>query len=202
MSLTPEEKLLRTQQAFSHHMFALLESIDYCISKQYVLPCLTLLYSGIDIVASLEARPNEPVNKSFTRWVKKYLLKHGAFQCNAIDLYAARCGVVHTFTPESDLSRKGKARQIAYAWGDADVSKLNKASDILGRKDVVSVHLHDLVVAFRHSIVAYLEEIDSSPAKQQLFEKAAGLWFVPTDKSLVDELIELHQRWEDQNRKS
>lgn len=200
MSLTPEKNSLRIQQAFIKHMLALLESIDYCLSKQYVLPCLTLLYAGIDVIASLEARPREAVKKSFTRWVSKYLLKDGSFQCNAVDLYAARCGVIHTFTPESDLSRAGKARQIAYAWGDADVSKLIKASDILGRRDIVSVHLRDLVAAFRRAFVAYLEEIDSSPEKQRVFEKAAGIWFVPADKNLVDELLELHQRWEIQQR--
>jgi hypothetical protein len=40
--------------AFEENLIALLESIEDCLTKRRILPCLMLLYSGIDVVASLE----------------------------------------------------------------------------------------------------------------------------------------------------
>jgi len=92
------------------------DSIEDCVSKGRVLSCLTLLYSAIDIFASLERQPNKGTRGSFVRWVDTYMLPNSALQFSSIDLYAARCGIVHAFSAESDLSRSGKARKIVYGW--------------------------------------------------------------------------------------
>jgi hypothetical protein len=36
------------------------------------------------------------------------------------DLWGARCGLLHTFTPASDKSRAGIARELKYVRGDKD----------------------------------------------------------------------------------
>lgn len=76
-----------------------------------------LLYAQIDIAASL----NRPVSKSqvtredFKNWVNQYLLPNSNLDCSADDLYAARCGLLHTYMAESKASRAGKAKQTFYA---------------------------------------------------------------------------------------
>ena len=40
------------------------------------------------------------------------------FGVSGLDLYAARCGVLHTYTMDSRLSTEGKAKRILYAWGN------------------------------------------------------------------------------------
>jgi len=93
------------------------EAVVRCLGARLILPALSLLFVGIDIVASLERQPGEGMKASFTRWVEQYLLPARPLGCTSIELYAARCGILHTFTAESDLSRTGKARKLYYAWG-------------------------------------------------------------------------------------
>jgi hypothetical protein len=173
-------------------MFDLFESIEDCFAKNRLLPCLALVYSGIDVVASLEARPDEKVQVRFVKWVENYLLKAGPLHCSAIELYAARCGIVHTFTSRSSFSKKGKARSIYYAWGIADVADFEKASKILGRADIVMIHVRDLIDAFRQAVVNYLDEIDAQPHRGQAIESALGHWFMNCNPKQIKCLITLH----------
>ena len=53
--------------AFEENLIALLKSIEECLAKGRILPCLMLLYAGIDVVASLEAGRAGP--RAFRRWV-------------------------------------------------------------------------------------------------------------------------------------
>jgi hypothetical protein len=184
---------LVTVSAFYKHMFDLLESIEDCEAKRRTLPCLTLLYAGMDVMASLDSRPGEGVQVGFVRWVDTYLLMGRSLDCTALDLYAARCGVVHTFTADSDLHRKGKARKIQYAWGNADVAKLARSTQSLGY-DIASVHLRDLIDAFRNAVANHLDAVASDTAKTARFEEMAGLWFCDMKKGIIDDFLELVDR--------
>jgi hypothetical protein len=181
-----------SRDAFNQHVIDLIESIEDCLAKRRILPCLTLLYSGIDVIASLET--NGRANREgFLEWVEKYLLKCGSFSCSAMDLYSARCGVVHTFTPESDLTRSGRARQIAYAWGTAKQQSFDKASSIMEWKNCVSIHMRDLIDAFQTASANYLEEIKADPARLNRMEKAAGLWFDNLDAKKIEDFLIIHE---------
>lgn len=73
-----------------------IKAIDLCIENKLRMPALILVYSGIDIFAALN-RPiekNEATREDFKRWCDRYLLSKNELPCSAIDLYAARCGVV------------------------------------------------------------------------------------------------------------
>jgi hypothetical protein len=179
-------------EVFYKHIAGLIECIEDCLTKRHILPCLTLLYSGIDVISSLEAEQNERVQESFMRWVDAYLLKAGTFRCSALDLYAARCAIVHTFTAQSDLSRSGKARKVYYAWGTADEANLDQVSQILGKRDVICVHVQDLIDSFRIATANYLEEVEKQPERQKNIECKAGLWFTDVHPSRVDMLLALH----------
>ncbi len=179
--------------AFYKHMMDLVDSIDDCETKRRTLPCLTLLYAGMDVMASLDSIPGEGVRGGFVRWANTFLLTERSFECSALDLYAARCGVVHTFTPESDLHRQGKARKIHYAWGTAEVDKLSRATQALGH-DYASVHLSDLVNAFRDAVAEHLKVIERDRTKRERFESMSGLWFSDLSKSIMDDFIELTER--------
>ncbi len=78
-------------------------------------PALILLYSAIDAASWLCAEdPDGQVQNYFVAWVEKYILPGGRFECSALDLWAARSGVVHTLSASSRLSRKGKVQKILY----------------------------------------------------------------------------------------
>ena len=168
--------------AFEENLIALLKSIEECLAKGQILPCLMLLYAGIDVVASLEAGRAGP--RAFRRWVNKYLLKAASLSCTALDLYGARCGILHTFSAKSDMSAKGQAREIVYAWGNAKAADLAAASIALGRNDCV-LHLRDLINAFRVGLADYLEEVMKDDKRKQKLEAGAGLWFTHLDQETV-----------------
>jgi hypothetical protein len=49
-------------------------AIDDCLQKQQIMPCLILLYSGLEIVARMASEPGEGTHRYFLRWVSKYIL--------------------------------------------------------------------------------------------------------------------------------
>ncbi len=168
--------------AFEENLIGLLESVEDCLAKRRILPCLMLLYSGIDVIASLET--GKASRSVFIRWVNKYLLKAASLSCTALDLYGARCGILHTFSAKSDMSAQGQAREIVYAWGNAKAADLAETSKVLGRNDCV-LHLRELINAFRVGLADYLEEVMKDDKRKQKLEAGAGLWFTHLDQETV-----------------
>ena len=216
--------------AFEENLIGLLESVEDCLAKRRILPCLMLLYSGIDVIASLET--GKASRSVFIRWVNKYLLKAASLSCTALagcgkslnrddsppqglkpslilhdlrgakaplyhsaagfrdffrsllDLYGARCGILHTFSAKSDMSAQGQAREIVYAWGNAKAADLAETSKVLGRNDCV-LHLRELINAFRVGLADSLEEVMKDDKRKQKLEAGAGLWFTHLDQETV-----------------
>lgn len=157
-------------------LFSLFEAIDTCLDRRLSLPALILIYSSIDIIASLERLPMEGTRESFTRWTDRYLLHARPLPCTALELYAARCGVLHTLSAESDLSRGGKARRISYAWGTARTENLETAFQRSDSLDIIVVHISELAEALRLGLANYLDEIDIDPQRAGNVARSAGLW--------------------------
>jgi hypothetical protein len=53
------------------HMIDLLDAIEDSYEKARYMPCLVLLYSGIDVVASLEPSKGTGVGDRFKKWVMR-----------------------------------------------------------------------------------------------------------------------------------
>src|SRR5262245_10951524 len=84
------------------------EAIQACAKKNFSIQALILLYSAIELVGSLDNDdPKAKEGEIFQKWVKKYLLPVRMLYCNALDLWASRCGLTHAVTPESRLSKAG-----------------------------------------------------------------------------------------------
>jgi len=181
------------------HMIDLHDAIEESYAKARYIPCLVLLYSGIDVAASLEPNLGNGVGDRFKRWVDRYMLKSGSLKCTATDLYAARCAVVHTFTPESDLSKGGKARVMGYAFGVAELDKLNKASDMAGQSRQVNVHARVLIDVFYDGFRTYFEEVRGDKVRFQEIQRTAGLWSVSMSPKTIDDYLEIERRLSSQN---
>jgi hypothetical protein len=171
------------------HMIDLHDAIEESYAKARYIPCLVLLYSGIDVAASLEPSSGSGVGDRFKKWVDRYMLKSGSLKCTATDLFAARCAVVHTFTPESDLSKGGKARVMGYAFGAAELDKLDKASDMAAQGRQVNVHARALIDAFYNGFRTYLEEVRGDRVRFQEIQRTAGLWSVSMGRKPIDDYL-------------
>ena len=170
------------------NLIALLEAIEDCLARGRILPCLTLLYSGIDVVASLEYPAS--TRYTFMDWVDRYFLKSGSLPSTSADLYGARCGVLHSFSAESDFSDQGKARPIVYAWGKARADDLAVTAKKLGRKEI-AIDLRELINAFRAGLATYLEEIMQDPNRQQKLTAKTDLWLAHMDQGAIETFLKL-----------
>jgi len=135
----------------------ILRSIVLCRSRGFIESSFILFYSLIDILASLDRELShiKVMKSDFINWVNKYILHGNKFEFTALELYAARCGIVHQLSTDSDLSRAGVVRRISYAWGKGDSELLKTAMQ--NEKDAVVVHFDDLLVAFNQGVEKFWE---------------------------------------------
>jgi hypothetical protein len=105
-------------------------------------------------------------------------LSHTTPTLTAVDLYAARCGILHTLTSKSDLSTKGRAKQIAYAWGDAEASALDallETTQFAGK--IVTLHYETLFNGLVQAIARFMDSAQGDLVLVSRLEDAANLHY-------------------------
>ncbi|MDI4001730.1 hypothetical protein QK412_10065 [Pseudomonas aeruginosa] len=176
---------------FYDNYLQVLVAIEHCERQNLLLPALIMTYSAIDSVSWLAADSSKDSGKAFRKWVSEWMLKSRSLQCSADELYAARCGILHTFTPTSTLNAKG-VRKIGYSWGTGDNSKLEQLIDATrSQETIVSIHLSDLIQTFRNAMADYLEYVYSDPQREAAFEAKTSEHFSTLGIETVDEYLEL-----------
>ncbi|MBR7799142.1 hypothetical protein [Undibacterium fentianense] len=136
---------------------------------------LVLIYSSIDSMGLLDAEPSitSASGHTFKNWVKKYILVYPGLDFNDVDLWGARCAVLHTFTSQSDLSRKGDARQIQYFSGPKN-SPMALAF-VAATKDIdngihVSAHIEDTYLAFLDGLKNFYADLVNNCRNNPAYE--------------------------------
>lgn len=161
----------------------LFSSIDFCIERKVQLPTLILLYSAIDGLAWLSIEDNRQVRQRFEKWVEAYLFSARSFGCSATDLYAARCGILHTFTGNSRLLEQGNAKSIAYAWGDADVGRLQVRLDQAHPGRCTAIHIRHLADAVKLATETMFETAARNEALARRLTERGKRYFQPVTKT-------------------
>jgi len=113
---------LSIQRTIEKYFGATVEAIGDLFAKNLIGQSLVIAYSAIDTLGLLDA-PKEQVSssgQSFKNWATAYLLVQPGINFSAVDLWGARCAVLHTSTSESDLSRSGAAKKLVYYNGDSN----------------------------------------------------------------------------------
>ena len=153
-------------------------SINLLHQVGLLLPSMMMCYATIDILAAL-ARPAgtaENTGTDFREWVNHYLLPGSRLVCTADDLWGARCGLLHTYTPESRDSRKGKARKLLYVAGVLDNSARNTTQLEVGQ--YVVVVSQDLFDALSAALQRFVDGLDSDPQLAERVMSRAGEFLV------------------------
>jgi hypothetical protein len=188
-------KKTTTEQNLFSDYFQIFTVIDYCISEKLITPALILIYSTIDSISWLSTENSDQRNKEyFQNWVDTWMLKHYPLPCTSLELYAARCGILHTLTPSSDLSKKKGVRQISYAWGNASHIDLENTIQVLGNRSLVAVHVNDILTSLRSGFIDFLSSIESNENSKKLFAQKASLHFVNTETNIVTEFLASHNK--------
>ncbi|MGA2505252.1 MAG: hypothetical protein ABSG01_14290 [Anaerolineales bacterium] len=160
---------------FERNYYQLLTAIDHCLEKGLNPPALILIFTGIDTMSWLAGNDQDKVGDRFQTWVNEWMLKTHPLPCTALELYAARCAVLRTLTPTSDLSRNTGVRELVYAFGSKKQRELEISIQLNGFSEkYVAIHVNEILSSFREGIVAFLDSLNSSPERKQLFLQRAA----------------------------
>lgn len=127
-----------------------------------------LILSGIDSMAYLGMpEGQEDVSRSdFVNWAERYI----RFPCNqqlaGLDLYGARCAMLHSFSAVSALSRQGKCRVIGYM--DRSIPEIRDDPKIAAHFVLVSIAA--LADAFFAGIDQFLVDVFKDRERAKLVE--------------------------------
>ncbi|RXJ53794.1 hypothetical protein [Candidatus Marinarcus aquaticus] len=141
---------------FIKNYYQMLYAIEQSIEQKLQLPTLTLIYSTIDSL-SWVAYGDIGVKKRFTKWIHDYMFRTKKLNVNALDLYAARCAILHTLTPNSDLSNNNQASTLWYSWGigeDIELEQLIKKRKVENAK---VIHINELYESLKLGILQFIQ---------------------------------------------
>ena len=124
------------------------------------------------------------------KWVNRYITPQTRLACSALDLYGARCGLVHGFGSVSTLSRKGQAKHIIYATADGDSAKLRKMATLSQIDSCVVLHTDNLLKTVREGVEAFLDAARSDSTLLERVNRNALFAFENLSEAGADELIQ------------
>lgn len=155
------------EEMLEKFLCATVDATSILYKKELYGHLLVIIYSAIDTFGLLAAPPNQvsSTGDSFKNWVKKYIVTPNTnIEFNEIDLWGARCAVLHTFTAGSDLSRKGQAKELVYYGGDP-TSQAAKQIDAQVRAmpggNHLPVHFETLYSAFIQAIRPFISDLEN-----------------------------------------
>jgi hypothetical protein len=172
-------------EPFHKNLGDMLVAAERCIQLRQHLPASVRIYALVDSLAWAAAGDTQPkVRKCFESWVSTWLLPEltqFAPTVTATDIYAARCGVLHTLTGDSDLSAAGHAKRFMYAWGTARAEVLEAVIRETKQTSHVALHYDDLRTALVRATARFLESANNDPALSARLELAAAKHYMNID---------------------
>lgn len=143
--------------------------IRVALDHQCWRAAIILTFSGIDMMAYLGMPANrmEAGKAGFADWCNRYMQFEGPHQVTGLDLYGARCGIVHSYGAVSKLSREGKCRNVVYRFQ-------RRGPPIVFRPEVdptlVIVSVEALAIAFFSGVDRFLVDLFSNKSRAVLAE--------------------------------
>ena len=137
-----------------------------------------MIYSSIDTMAwfGCPATQTDVQRNDFIGWVDRYLLPDSGLTCTATELYSARCGVLHTMSPESKIVRSAQARKVLYGWGTHRAELLDGFGKYIGVA-CVGVDIDVLIKAFDTAVDRFIQDIERSSELRNRVEPRQRLVF-------------------------
>lgn len=124
------DQILRT--AFTN-----MKAIAHLVDKKLETPALALFYLTIDQLSWVSAPMEESGGQEFKSWTDKFFIAGESMAITADDIWAARCGTLHTGAAESRDYRKNNA-SVIYYYQD---NRGTPVADLRREADKVATHL-------------------------------------------------------------
>lgn len=139
------------------------------------LPALMVLYSSIDVLGALDSIDGVATRDTFVRWADRYMVAEGEHRYSSLDLYSARCGLLHTWSPATRLTKAGSAREVVYA---IDRPRL---LPVQPPNAPVIIHPPWLWLTFKGGVSAFVDDVLKSEARlEQVNQNLAGVYLEQT----------------------
>lgn len=130
---------------------------------------VVLILSGIDTMAYLGMPPcQQDVKRAdFVQWVEHYIRFPCEHQLTGLELYGARCGMLHSFSAVSRLHRQGGCRQIGYMDRSVPEIRFNPAVS----EELVLVSVEALAESFFSAVDRFLIDLYSDEEKARVADQ-------------------------------
>ena len=153
---------MATLDDFLRNNADMISAAGRCLELKQLIPALVLMYTHIDTLAWAAAWQTEvSVRERYEAWVKRWLLprlSRHAPELTPTDLYAARCGLLHSLTSRSDLSEAGEARELVYAWKATAITTMRRdINDSASRGRLVGIYCGDLLDSLKQAVADFVE---------------------------------------------
>ena len=134
----------------------LVNEIKLCEEARATTAAVTMAYICIDTMTILSLPPerNKQSPNDFIVWVNTYLKGHEEqpYQYRGIDVYGARCALLHTFGSEVDYHKK-KSDAKKFGYHDGGMHIYNPAEDeslvIIGTASFLNDVVHSIEAFFK-----------------------------------------------------
>jgi hypothetical protein len=144
--------------------------IDVCLKNNAPTGAVLLTYCAMDAMAflSMPAGKQRVGRSDFKNWIEKYMKTDTAqpYQYDKQDLYAARCGIVHTYGAESDFGRSRNCRKIVYK-----PNCLKHFYEPEEHPDLVVLGINLFIRDFYDAIDKFLLDIENDECLRKLVEE-------------------------------
>jgi len=143
--------------------------INVCMKNNAPTGAVLLTYCAMDAMAflSMPAGKQKADRSDFKNWVARYMKtdKEQPYHYDKEDLYGARCGIVHTYSAESDLSKSNNCRMIVYK-----PNCLKHFYDPEKNPDLIVLGINLFIRDFYDAVTRYLDDIENDENLRKLVE--------------------------------
>lgn len=144
------------------------ESLRLTLNTGHIMASLILMFSYIDAMASLTMPDGqkEVRGRDFISWVETYMRSGSQqYQYCGIDLWGARCGLLHRYSPNSRHSDAGQCKKLVYSTRHDHLYNSAQENNIV----VISANL--IVTDFFGAMSNFLKDILSNPEVKARVDK-------------------------------
>lgn len=158
------------------------DAVTELVKANHYVQALVVLYSAIDTLAWSSRDAGDVTRSDFCGWVSRYMDPTVQLGCTPEDLYAARCGLLHSSAAESKLSREKHASELWYATSPHSVPGNQAFAQRVGASAKV-LYFTALLTAFSQGVMHFSDELSSDETRRRETAERIRRWlrFVPSE---------------------
>lgn len=161
------------------------EAASLCRECALDIPMLVLIYASLDTLAwAVYGHEIKQVRNRFLRLCEVYVLPESKVDCTALELYAARCSILHSLGWESEVSKSGNARSVLYSFGEVDAHSAHAALNIEQPGKFVAIRADELVSATKIAVDHVIRKSEQDSALAARLAIADGKQYRSLDTQL------------------